>query len=564
MRIDEATGRPLLLFNQSVPVNPGSPEKQAKEYLRNYGGVLGLSNPNLDDLQTRHVREGLGSATVRFDQFFKGVPVYKGELVLNISENNKVTYVINDYKAIAANFDVTPGLSASAARNIAHTYMNVQGVLQLDAVNLVVQHHAGVSRLAYQVRVVPDSPMGDWDVLVDALTGDIFKCADLACYCHPKEGDSGKGKGGKKNKGAQRQGKGKDCASGTALVPVNGTGMVWDGDPLSSAGVPYGGNYVDNNDATNAQLDAERFTYTLQDIDLTSGTYTLRGPYAEIQDFENPNRGLFQQASPNFLFNRQQNNFEAVNVYYHIDQSMRYINLTLGISLMPYQYATGVRFDPSGLNGADNSHYLGGTGRLAFGDGGVDDAECVDVVLHELGHGLHDWVTNGGLSQVNGLSEGSGDYWAQSYARSLGHRVPAEPEYQWVFKWDGHNPFWNGRVTNYGAAYPGGLVGQIHTDGQIWSTCLMLIYDAIGRTKTDMAFLEGLALTNGGSSQQDAAIAVRQAGINMNYSIARSQCDQQYLPGLWLHHAAFPGTVQLPARRAQKLQGCPAELGNCI
>ena len=32
-----------------------------------------------------------------------------------------------------------------------------------------------------------------------------------------------------------------------------------------------------------------------------------------------------------------------------------------------------------------------------FGQGGVDDAEDMDVILHELGHGLHDWITNGNL-----------------------------------------------------------------------------------------------------------------------------------------------------------------------
>ena len=205
--------------------------------------------------------------------------------------------------------------------------------------------------------------------------------------------------------------------------------------------------------------------------------------------------------------------------YYQLDQSLRYINQTLGISLMPFQYAGGMIFDPSGLSGADNSHYIGGTGRIAFGEGGVDDAEDADVILHELGHGLHDWATGGNLSQVNGLSEGCGDYWAQSYSRSVAVWTPVQPAYQFVFSWDGHNPFWGGRTTNYGALYPGGLVGQIHTDGQIWATCLMKIYDAIGRNKTDRAFLQGLMLTNGTTNQQDAAIAFRQAGINMGYTV---------------------------------------------
>ncbi len=186
---------------------------------------------------------------------------------------------------------------------------------------------------------------------------------------------------------------------------------------------------------------------------------------------------------------------------------MRWINNSLGFTLTPYQYVGGVRFDPHGLNGDDNSHYLTSTGSIAFGDGGVDDAEDLGVVLHELGHGIHDWITNGGLSQVEGLSEGSCDYWCTSYIRSTGYWTPAYPAYNWVFIWDGHNPFWAGRITNYTAHYPEGLAGSIHTDGQMWASSLMSIYDLIGRTPTDTDFLEALSMTNGSSGQVDAANA---------------------------------------------------------
>ena len=104
-----------------------------------------------------------------------------------------------------------------------------------------------------------------------------------------------------------------------------------------------------------------------------------------------------------------------------------------------------------------------------------------------------------------------------SYSRSLNQWANTTAEYDYVFSWDGHNTFWDGRITNYDASYSGGLVNQIHTDGQIWSTALMKIWDAIGRTKTDKAFLNGLDLTVSSTNQQNAAIAVRAAAINMNY-----------------------------------------------
>ena len=81
----------------------------------------------------------------------------------------------------------------------------------------------------------------------------------------------------------------------------------------------------------------------------------------------------------------------------------------------------GVKFDPSGLSGADNSHYLGGSGQLAFGEGGVDDAEDADVIVHEFGHALSDHaspLSNTGLER-RAIDEGYGDYFAASYSRKF-------------------------------------------------------------------------------------------------------------------------------------------------
>lgn len=292
--------------------------------------------------------------------------------------------------------------------------------------------------------------------------------------------------------------------------------MVFDADPLSATGNIYGGQYIDNNDATNASLDAARSSVSLLDITFSGGQYSLDGPFAVIVDSESPSTGLFAQASNAFNFDRSEQGFEAVNTYYHVDKCMRYINNTLGISVMPRQHTGGVRFDPHGVNGSDNSHFSPGSGEIAFGEGCVDDAEDADVIIHELGHGIHDWLTNGSTS--NHFGEGTGDYIAQSYSWALNQWTTADASYHYMFHWDGHNNCWNGRVTNTSKVYsdfanPAG--NNVHANGEIWSAPLMEIYELIGRTKTDAAFFEGLAMTNTGSNQQDAAIAVRQAAMDM-------------------------------------------------
>ncbi len=496
--VSTETGAPLNLYQVNYSVTPGSPEAMAEQYLSENVDFLQLGSASLADIEQRMTRQSLSGATVRYAQFVDAVPVYKAEIVVHVNNNNLVTYVINDYKSNLKAVDTKPTLRSAEAQRIAYDYLDVQRPFNFEATQLVV-YPGKSTRLAYQVRVMPTAPMGDWEVLVDAHSGEIFKAVDIA---FEQDAD--------------------DAAAQPALV--DGNGNVFNPDPLTSGTATYGDTgYTDNGDATSAQLTAQTLNVTLPDLTFSGGLYQLSGPYAQIVDTESPSNGLFSQASSSFNFNREQSGFEAVNTYYHIDASMRYINETLGITLMPHQYAGGVKFDPHGLNGADNSHYTSGNGVVAFGEGGVDDAEDSDVVHHELGHGLHDWLTGGSLSQVNGLSEGSGDYWAQSYNRSIDSWTPADPAYHYVFRWDGHNEFWNGRVTNYGPTYPGGLTGSIHTDGQIWSTCLMKIWDDIGKTQTDKIFLEGLAMTNSSTSQDGAANAAYQAAIDMGYSPSELQ-----------------------------------------
>ena len=451
---------------------------------------------NISEFNLYFRHKGPSGETLRFQQTLSGIPVYDSEIAIHISPNNQVTYFTTTLKKEIKNVVTTPKISSEKALLLSKNAIKASGLISYQDAKLMVLNQDNTTQLIYKVVLEPnDLPIGSWEVLVNAKDGTIISAKDKAVYHDNKH---------RKKK-----------AKNTTAVRATGSGFVFDPDPLSAAGVAYGGNYVDGNDATNAQLDAARSNVTLLDITFSGGMYSLVGPYAEVMDFESPNEGLFAQASNVFNFNRQQQGFEAVNVYYHVDHSMRYINETLGITLTPLVYSSGVRFDPHGLNGADNSYYLGGSNRIAFGEGCVDDAEDADVVIHELGHGIHDWITGGNLSQVNGLSEGCGDYWAQSYSRSLGQWSSGDPQYNYMFDWDGHNVCWGGRITNYGATYPGGLVGQVHTDGQMWASVLMEIYDIIGRTKTDAAFLEGLAMTGSSTNQQDAAIAVRQAAVDM-------------------------------------------------
>lgn len=494
-RILNRTGFPAAIYQGDFRVKAANPEAQAREYLNANKALLGLSAADIQNLRLHKIRIDDAGTVVRLRQSWKGLPVNKNaEITIHITRENVVDFVMNGFEYGVRLADVAPAIPAETARQQVLKRLNIVGNTEKGTNELMVLHYQNTDYLVHRVNFVSDAPVGEWEAFVDAKTGTLLKLEDVAFYHKSKKSND------------------------SNVILATGNGNVFDPDPLTTAMATYGGSYVDGSDANTAVLTAQLMNVTLPDITLNAGTYSLVGPYAQIIDHEAPNKGLFTQASSTFNFDRNADNFEAVNTYYHIDSMMRYLNVTLGLSITPYQYVGGVKFDPSGLSGADNSHYTSGNGSLAFGEGGVDDAEDADVIIHELGHGLHDWVTAGGLSQVNGLSEGTGDYIAGSYSRFKGYWTTAQPAYHYMFNWDGHNPFWGGRTLNYGAVYPGGLTGSIHTDGQIWATANMKIWDDIGRQKADKAFWSGLAMTNAATNQNDAANAVFQAAFNMGYT----------------------------------------------
>ena len=516
-KIDVKTGVTRSFFSINKKVKQDTPEKMAIDYLKNNKDGYGLQDPSLKDLELHAIRSTNAGNVVRFRQHFNGYPVNKAEVTVSISPDNFITMVQSSYEDEIKLEDTEIIVTEEMAHQIANDYIMPTLLMQENTLRTMVYHNDNMTRLAHEVVILASSPQGQWHVFVDAKTGEIFKVQNMLHYncgknhkhdehqCSEDHNDPPK----KNNKNSR-----------SSMAIVDGSGLVFDPDPLTSNTVAYGGNYADNGDATNADLDAARFTVVLRDIEETGGVYKLLGPYAEISDHDAPSKGLFTQNSPNFNFNRFEDGFEAVTCYYHIDDMMRYVNITLGCVALPYQYSTGVLFDPSGANGADNSFYSSGAGTLTFGEGCVDDGEDSDVIHHELGHFLHDMVTSGGLSQNEGLSEGCGDYVAQSYNRSTGYWTPADPAYHWVFNWDGNNECWAGRNTNNTAGYPAGLGGGLHADGTLWSSCMMNVWDALGRDQTDKIFHEGLGMTNGSSDQDDAANAVYQAAINLSYTSA--------------------------------------------
>ena len=419
-----------------------------------------------------------------FQQLYNGIPVYNSSLKANLDLSKNIRSIMNEshnlsfinssainsqisqlnqagFSAgfIAATFDYSPEFTSEI--NICLTDRNTAVAVQKLEVWDVAK---GLHRL----------------MLVDESKNIIYQ-QDLKRYHHFSNGPD------------------------TTI-----TGKVFKPDPLTTAHVAYGTTYVDNNDADNASLTAQLVSVSMP-ATYTAGTFSLKNAYVQITELEAPTVAVVTSTTPVFDFTRSQSGFEDVNSFYHITTMQLYLQ-SLGYNNLMNQL---IKVDSHGDNGQDNSYFSGSGGQpiLSLGEGGVDDAEDADVIVHEYGHAVS-WSANNngfGSSDRGALDEAFGDYQAATYSRSIDN-------YHWadIFSWDGHNPFWPGRSAATSKIYPTNLVGEIHDDGEIWSSAMMDIWTVLVKTTTDKLMYQSIYNWSSNMTMPQAALLVFQADTLQN------------------------------------------------
>ena len=408
---------------------------------------------NPDELQVLKVDEDEKTESVLFIQTRNGIPVFDAQVrVVRNKQTKRFTFVSSRYRTEIALNKAIPSITASQAYSIARNALPFRDIRKYIEPQLVI-YPRGKGILAYRVLIPSSDPIGDWEIFVDATTGKVFFVRDQAKY-------------------------------------ATGYGKAWVPDPLTTSHHYYNDNsyWKDNNDQDNDSLNGQRIDVELHNLSFDGTNYHLDGPWVHLDEsIENPNSPLPAPSdSSQFIFTRSQQEFEAVMVYFHIDSIQRYFQNRLGIT---NANAEPQDMDPHGLDGADNSYYVPSSDYIAFGEGGVDDAEDADVIVHEYGHAVQDDIVPGWGSggDAGAMGEGFGDYLATVWSMRV-------DTFRWadVFTWDGHNEFWPGRDCNNNMIYPDSLGGEVHHDGRLWCASLL---DVIWGMHNDMNLDIDSALT---------------------------------------------------------------------
>jgi len=402
----------------------------------------------------------------RYRQYYKNLPVKNAEIVIAFNQSGGIISIFNNLYPIE-NFNVSPTLSLIESRELIEDTINLATLRAPGQTLLVIAEIKGEIRLVYEWQLPATEPFGDWEILVDAHSGEILSMQDVRRFY------------------------------------VTGTGKVFIPDPKTAI---ESDTLVDGNDSNDAiPADCYVIVDLLELDEEYGGYYYLSGAYVNTEPTEN----RAQETSPDFVYLREDDRFEEVNVYYHIDTYQRYIQYLGFDSLLDYSF-------PFNVNGTtqDNSWFSPMTGIITYGSGGVDDAEDADVIIHEYGHAMQYAILPGWSGGHTGaMGEGFGDYIAGSYSLVLNSEFHPE----WVFTWDGHNEFWAGRMLNMPYHYPENAGGEIHDSGQLWSAGLIDVwYDVPDVEIWDAIVFQHHYYLGNGATMEDAANAILSADIEIN------------------------------------------------
>lgn len=173
-------------------LNVKNDEEAALQFINQLKDAYKMSDAAQEFLLERKEVDDLGISHFRFQQTYRGLPVYARELLVHIRENGNVSAINGDYEP-EIDIETKADISAESAVEIAIKDVNAEKYRWEDAfqedildrtsdkkswypeAELLIFPHDGNFYLAYYTMIAVELPSpGNWEYFIDAHTGKVI------------------------------------------------------------------------------------------------------------------------------------------------------------------------------------------------------------------------------------------------------------------------------------------------------------------------------------------------------------------------------------------------------
>lgn len=453
VEMDETTGAVRSLANQTgflTDATGGEPMAIAMSFVRTNVAALGLKAADLEGYEVTDVVKSpvTGATRIYLRQRYKGIPVYNGQLQINVNRAGRIISVNNAFLPDLANAvnAMRPLVKMPAAVSAAATFAGMRlktqpkelraagGVQQATTVSsdgislapidgklMILPVGRGEARLVWNFQIHTLDKRNAWDLNVDAENGQVWTKFDWASgdsyRVYPLPAAS--------------------PAHISPLPPSDGRVVVT--NPANATASPFG--WHDTNGAAGAEFTVTRGNNVLAYTDIDANNAIDSGSMPSGGGALNFNFALNLQQAPSTYRPAAVTNLFYLNNMIHDIQYQYGFNEAAG-NFQVNNYGRGGRGNDPVLaeaqdgSGTDNANFLSPpdgqsprmqmylfTGPNPDRDGDLD----AGIVIHEYGHGISNRLVGGPanascLTNRQQPGEGLSDWWTLAYTARTGDR----------------------------------------------------------------------------------------------------------------------------------------------
>ncbi|RJQ19865.1 MAG: hypothetical protein C4560_05685 [Nitrospiraceae bacterium] len=425
---NDMTGTPKWLKGDLSVPSGGTASEAGRNFLIDNHELMGVSE-DLKNIYETDTFEWGGMRHVRYRQNFENIPVFGGELLISMEQNNKVRMVAGDiFRKISFRPEREP-ISVKEAIRVAMEDLGKDNSLRGRISHETVLYPVDANGFAkvYHLTIPMRTPIGDWDYFIDIQSGEIVDSFNSMRFYF---------------------------AARARVYPENPEDTALATHVLRNLKWPY---------------------------------KKLEGLYCRVFNEDGPE--AMAGGNYRFDFPPENTHFDESQVYFAADDAYAYFR---GRGFRGFTVNNPYGKSHDGQLGAnvhvgtryDNAFYSPVTGMIYFGDGSYeyarsgfrDMAKEVDIVVHEFTHAVIDEYRPG-IAGIDGgaLHEGYADYFACSLMNEpeIGEYVAPEQEMKGIV-----------RTCDNSDRYPASPY-EPHARGKVWAGACWDLRKELGQEVTD-------------------------------------------------------------------------------